>query len=200
MSSPETHSEPPFLHGPWTVQERRVVYRDPWIRVVRDEVTRPDGTPGSYCVVHLKPGVSVIAVDDRGDVHLTQEFHYGVGRTTLEAVSGGVDEGESPDLAARRELAEELGIEARTWIDLGVVDPFTANVVSPTRLYLALGLSWIDATPEGTEQIERISMPLQDAIQAVMNGQITHAPSCLALLRSAMHLGLWGPRNVTPPC
>ncbi len=49
----------PQQHGPWQILSRREVYRDPWIEVVRDEVVRPDGAPGSHCIVRLKSGVSV---------------------------------------------------------------------------------------------------------------------------------------------
>src|SRR5262245_49268529 len=120
----------PQRHGPWQILSRREVYRDPWIGVERHEVIRPDGAPGSHCVVNLLPGISVLPVDDRGIVYLTEEFHYGVGRETIEVVSGGIDPGEEVEAAARRELAEELGISARDWIDLGVCDPFTSIVVS----------------------------------------------------------------------
>ncbi len=72
------------------------MYQDPWIQVDRDQVIRPDGAPGTHCIVHLLHGISVLAVDDDGMAHLTQDFHYGVGRTTIEVVSGGVEAGEEP--------------------------------------------------------------------------------------------------------
>lgn len=175
---------PPRRHGPWTILETREVYRDPWVTVQRDEVTRPDGLPGSYCVIHLKHGVCVLAVDEQRRVHLTEEFHYGVGRVTLEAVSGGIEPGDDPDSTARRELNEELGISAGEWTEMGVVDPFTSNVVSPTRLYLAQGLSFGQAETEGTEVIRHVVMSLDEAVEAVLEGRITHAPSCLAILRA----------------
>src|SRR5436305_465953 len=118
--------------GPWKVLKSDSVYKDPWLELVRDEVIRPDGQPGTHTIAYIKPGVSVLALDADGTVCLTHEFHYGVGRVTLEVVSGGIDEGESPEDAAKRELKEELGITAEEWSDLGVVDPFTAMVNSPT--------------------------------------------------------------------
>src|SRR3954466_3624785 len=76
-------------HGPWTIQSTREVYRDPWMHVTQDQVTRPDGNPGTFAVVHIKHGVTVVALDDAGNVHLAEEFHYAVGEWTLEGVSGG---------------------------------------------------------------------------------------------------------------
>ena len=180
----------PRHHGPWQILSRREVYRDPWIDVTRDEVLRPDGHPGSHCIVRLKAGVSVLAVDDAGIAHLTEEFHYAVGRNTLEVVSGGIDEGESPAEAARRELQEELGITAAEWIDLGTCDPITSVVTSPTRLYLARNLTFGATAPEGTEQIHRREVPFETAVQMALDGRISHAPSALLILKARVQLGL----------
>ena len=77
--------------GPWKVIDSRVVYRDPWIAVQIDDVIRPDGKPGTHSIIHLKPGVCVIALDADGHVHLTEEFHYAVGRVTLEGPSNSLE-------------------------------------------------------------------------------------------------------------
>jgi ADP-ribose pyrophosphatase len=138
--------------------------------------------------VEVKPGVTVVALDKDKVVHLTSEFHYAVGRVTLEGVSGGIENGESPLASAQRELIEELGIVARQWTSLGVVDPFTSAVRSPVQLYLAEDLSFEATQMEGTELIERVSMPLAEAIAAVMDCRITHAPTCVALLKVAQRL------------
>jgi ADP-ribose pyrophosphatase len=171
-------------NGPWQIHDTREVYRDPWVRVQQDQVTRPDGQPGTFCVVHIQPGVTVLAVDGAGRAQLAEEFHYAVGERTLEAVSGGVDDGEAPAAAARRELKEELGIEAAEWTDLGRVDPFTSMVLSPARLFLARGLTFGPTDREGTEIIRRVEMPLAEAVAAVMAGRITHAPSCTVILKA----------------
>lgn len=174
-------------HGPWQIVSRNHVHRDPWMTLHQDEVIRPDGKPGTFSVVHLKPGVCVLAFQD-GIVYLTEEFHYGVGRTTIEAVSGGIEEGESALSTAQRELQEELGIRASEWLDLAVCDPFTSNVVSPTRLFLARQLEIGEQAPEGTELIRRIPIPLTEAVQQVMDGQITHGPSCVLILKAKVML------------
>jgi ADP-ribose pyrophosphatase len=179
--------ESPQPHGPWQIVARKQVYRDPWIELTRDEVIRPDGAPGSHCILRLKPGVTVLPLDDRGVVYLTEEFHYGVGRATIEAVSGGIEPDEDAERTARRELQEELGITAREWTDLGVCDPLTSVVVSPTRLFLARGLDFGPTALEGTELIRCRQMPLEEAARMVIDSQITHGPSCVLILK-AQHL------------
>ena len=175
-------------HGPWKITGTKQVYQDPWLTLRRDDVIRPDGKPGTHVVVHIKPGVSVLPLDDDGCVYLTDEFHYGVGRHTLEVVSGGIDPGEDALTTARRELGEELGITAATWTPLGMVDPFTSVVVSPTHLYLAEDLTFGDQAQEGTEQIRCVKMPLTEAVARVQDGIITHAPSAVLILKAYLHL------------
>jgi ADP-ribose pyrophosphatase len=114
---------------------------------------------------------------------VSEEFHYGVGRITIETVSGGIGEGEEARTTAERELKEELGIEAAQWTDLGSVDPFTANVVSPTQIYLAQSLKIGEPKLEGTESIRCTKLPFRRVVQMAMTGEITHAPSCVLILK-----------------
>lgn len=171
-------------HGPWKIIRRNEVYRDPWVRVKQDDVLRPDGKPGTYCSIDVKPGVTVLALDAEGYVYLMEEFHYAVGRVTLEASSGGIEPGEDPLLAAQRELQEELGITAARWQPLGVIDPFTANVSSPAALFLAMELTHGATSHEGTESIQPVRLSFAAALDAVMEGRITHAPSCVLLFKA----------------
>src|SRR5207248_1606251 len=149
-----------------------------WLEVRKDDVIRPDGLPGTHGVVLLKPGVSVLALDDENRVYLTDEFHYGVGRHTIEVVSGGREPDEAPLAAARRELEEELGIVADEWIELGSFDPFTTMLSAPAELFLARRLRFGDSRPEGTEEIRCVMMTFEEALGMVMDGRITHGPSC----------------------
>jgi len=169
-------------HGPWTIKETNPIYKDPYVGLYVDQVIRPDGNPGQHVVVQIKPGVCVLAMDTKQQLYLTREFHYAVGRESLEAVSGGIEPGEDPLLCAQRELQEEVGQHAENWQYLMTVDPFTTIMESPTRLYLATGLSSVPTALEGTETIETVVMPLAEAVEAVETGLISHAPTCVAIL------------------
>mgnify|MGYP000403894154 CR=1 FL=1 len=174
--------QPGKPYGPWQVLKTTEAYCDPWLKVECDHVIRPDGKPGTHSVVTIKAGVCVLAFQD-DSVFLTEEFHYAVGQTTIEAVSGGRENDEPPLECAQRELAEELGIVAGSWTELSTVDPFTASVVSPTTLFLATDLQFQEAAPEGTEQIRCVKMSARQAYEAVCEGRITHTPSCIVILQ-----------------
>ena len=175
-------------HGPWQIVRSHAIYKDAWLEVRKDDVIRPDGVAGTHGVVFLKPGVSVLALDDKQHVFLTDEFHYGVGRNTIEVVSGGREPDEPPLEAARRELEEELGIIASEWIPLGSFDPFTTMLSAPAELFLARQLKFGDSRPEGTENIRCVTMSFDEAVAMVMDGQITHGPSCTVILKAARFL------------
>jgi 8-oxo-dGTP pyrophosphatase MutT (NUDIX family) len=172
-------------NGPWTIQDSSPKYRNPFIEVVEDRVTRPDGQPGRYATVAMKPGVAILPVDDAGAAYLTRQFRYAIGRESIEVACGGVDEGEGPREAARREAREELGIEASDWLDLGRIDLDTSIVRCPVHLFLARGLSFTEARREGTETMEVLKVPFAEAVRMVADGTITHGPSCVLILKQS---------------
>ena len=169
--------------GPWVIKETKRKYQNPWIEVREDQVIRPDGNAGTFAIVKVRPGISVLAMDANEFVYLTSEFRYAVERESIEVVSGALDGNENPLDAAKRELREELGFAADEWINLGVVDPFTSVINSPANLFLARKLSFTRTEREGTEIIETIKVKLQEAVQMVMDSRITHGPSCVLILK-----------------
>lgn len=175
-------------HGPWKIKRRIAKYKNPWIEVHEDEVIQPDGKPGIFGSITMKPGVSVLALDDNGFVYLTKEFYYAIGKEGLGTVSGGIDKGESPLKAAKRELQEEIGAKARQWIDLGRVDPFTMTVNSPAYIFLAKGLIFTDTSHEGSEQIEIVKVRFKDAVRMVLESKITHGSSGILIVKAKEYL------------
>lgn len=171
-------------NGPWTIKSTQNPYKDKFIEVYADEVLKPDGEPSTYATVQMKPGVSVLPIDPDGQVYLVKQFRYAVGRETIETVSGGVEKGEPLLESVQREVSEELGIEAEEWIHLGVCDLDTSIINSQANLYICRGLSFSEPHRESTEQMQTLKMPLEEAVQKVMNSEITHGQSCVLILKA----------------
>lgn len=163
--------------------DTKIIYQNPWIKIREDRVIRPDKKPGIFGVIEQRGGVSVIPMDYAGNVYLTKEYHYAIGRIDIEAISGGMDNGENALQAAKRELKEEAGLMAKKWTYLGVVDPLTTVLRSPNHIYLAEDLTQEGANQEGTEVITIVKLPLEKAVKMVMDSKITHGASAVALLK-----------------
>lgn len=173
------------MSGPFKVLESRDVYRNPWIHLREDRIIRENGSTGTYGIVTMRPGSSVLAVTTSGEALLVRQYRYAINQETLEVVSGALEPGETPLAAAQRELREEVGYVSDHWIDAGRIDPFTSLVNSPNFLFMALNARKADCLPaEDDELVTPVSMPLAHAIQMAMDGGITHGGSCALLLKA----------------
>ncbi|MBI2665280.1 NUDIX hydrolase [Candidatus Woesearchaeota archaeon] len=175
-------------NGPWIIKHTIPKYKNAWIEVNEDQVIRPDGKRGIFGTVKMMQGVCVLPLDEEGFVYLTEEFRYTLERESIEAVSGGIETGEQPLDAAKRELKEELGITAKEWIPLGIVNPFTSVIKSPVNLFLVKGLTFTNSNPETTELIKTKKMKLEEAISLVLNSKITHSPTGVLIFKARDHL------------
>src|SRR5262245_12660581 len=175
--------------GPYTVLSSEPRYRNRWIAVREDRVIRPGGTEGLFGVVEMTSGSSVLAIDAEDTVFLVREYKYAIGRDSLEVVSGAMDEGETPLTAAQRELREETGLVAADWQDMGMIDPFTTAIRCRNHLFLARGLTHSTASPEDGEALAVVPVPFATALRMVLDGEISHAGSCVLILRAARLLG-----------
>ena len=175
-------------HGPWTVESSECLHKDEFVEVWLDEVEKPDGEPGRYATMRMRPGVAVLALDGGGFVHLVRMFRYAVGKECVEAVQGAIDEGEGATDAARRELREELGVGAEELTDLGLVDAVTSQVFSPARLFLARGLTFGGPDRETTERMRPFRVEFGEAVRMVMDGEITQGTTCVLILKASRML------------
>jgi 8-oxo-dGTP pyrophosphatase MutT (NUDIX family) len=172
--------------NPWSRHSRRVAYENPWIIVHHDEVTRPDGQPGIYGVVHYKNrAIGIVARDAEGRVVLVGQHRYPLDVYSWEIPEGGGPLNEDPLLAAQRELREETGLTARRWSVLGNADLSNSVSDEQATYYLAEDLSQGQAEPEGTEELVLRWVDFAEALRMVEAGEITDALSVLALLRLA---------------
>jgi len=180
----------------WETRGSRVVYENRWIRVREDDVTRPDGVAGIYGVVEVRqPSVFVVAVDDEDHVVLVRVFRYTTGRWSLEVPAGGSD-GEEPLVAARRELAEEAGLVAGSWVEVGRMDALNGVADAPEHVFVARSLTAAGASSDAARAEEGISdvlrVPFAQALAWVADGTIRDGESVAALAFAAIHLGRLG--------
>jgi 8-oxo-dGTP pyrophosphatase MutT (NUDIX family) len=173
--------------GPWRRHLRRIAYENDWVTVWHDVVTRPDGSPGIYGVVHyanLAGGAVVIDEADR--VLLVGQHRYTLDAESWEIPEGGVPPGEAPLDGVKRELREETGVEASDWTE--IARAHLSNSVSDEAavIYLATGVRAGSAEPEPTEQIDVRWVPFDEALAMTLDGRITDAMSVIGIQRVAL--------------
>jgi 8-oxo-dGTP pyrophosphatase MutT (NUDIX family) len=171
-------------HGPYTIKSSKTLHRDEFIELRVDDVIRPNGEPGQYATARMVPGVAVLPLDAEGFVHLVKQFRYAVGKECIEVVAGAIDEGEEPEEAARRELREELGIEAVELRALGAVDAVTSQADSPSHIFLARELEFKEKDPDDTERLEPLKVRFDEALRMALDGEITQATSAVLIFKA----------------
>ncbi len=182
--------------NPWRVRGSRVLYANPWISVREDDVLRPDGLPGIYGVVEFH-ALGIVPVTDTLDTVLVGQWRYPLGAYSWEIPEGGGALSLPLLESARRELAEETGIVADTWTDLGPVHLSNSVTNEAGTVFLAQGLHFGPAHPEGDEALSVRRLPLSEAWQMALDGRITDGLSIVGLARVVHFLGLAG--NIAPP-
>ena len=121
--------------------DERVEFSTPWFEIVAKQFEN-DGAP--HYSLRTKDYVSVVALTCENRLVLVRQFRPAVGRMTLELPSGHVEDGESPEQAARRELLEETGQAAETFQFLGNLSPDTGRLANRMWCFFAA-----DARPAG---------------------------------------------------
>lgn len=177
--------------NPWRTLSSEQKYDNPWITVTEHQVLNPSGKPGIYGTVHVKHlALGIVPLDDSMNTWLVGQHRYALDAYSWEIPEGGGPPGSEPLESAKRELAEETGIQAERW-DL-VQEMHLSNSITDERslIYVARGLSFGDPQPEETEALAVWKLPFEEALQMVLDGAITDACSVAGLMRVKLLLTL----------
>lgn len=151
-----------------------------------DQVVMPGGRVATREIVEHPGAVAVAALDADDRLMMIHQYRHAVRRRLWELPAGLLDvAGEDPVEAARRELAEEAGIEAAEWSVLLDIVPSPGFSDEAIRVYLARGLTEI-GRPAGADDEEAdlvtrwVSMPV--AVRMALAGTIVNATTVSAVL------------------
>ena len=169
--------------NPWTTLSSRIVVSNPWFRLRKDQVIRPDGKRGEYNTVLAPPAVGVVPCFEDGSVLLVGQYRYSISRYSWEIPEGGGKPGETPIQTARRELLEETGYAAATLRSLGIFHTSNCFCDETAYLFWARGLTAGQSKQDGTEQIVTKRVRLDVAYRMAVDARITDSLTIVALFR-----------------
>ena len=156
------------------------------IRVTYDKVLLENGNTSTREVVHHHGGACILPVDENQNITMVRQYRYALGEEMWELPAGKLEKDENPFEAAKRELAEECGLTADHFVDLGVVYPTVGYDSEKIYLWAATGLHSVSQHLDEDEFLDVVKMPLDEALRLVLDGTIKDSKTQIGILKYAM--------------
>lgn len=165
-----------------TIMKQQSIYKGRVIELALETIKLPNGSSLQLEVIHHPGGAAVVAQDRHQRVCLLRQYRHAAGGWLWELPAGKIDAGEDPATTARRELAEEAGLET------GKLEPLGRTLTTPgfcdevIHLFRATDLRPCQTGHETHEVIEIHWLPVSQALEQVRDGTIYDAKTMLGLL------------------
>lgn len=163
----------------WQTLDSERVYTTPIFDLHRRRSSHPSRGERHFYILDAPAWVNIIPLTEAGEVVMVLQYRHGISDFTLEIPGGMVDPVDpNPAEAARREMLEETGYDAKIVVPLGSVNPNPA--IQPNLCYSfyapdAHPVALPHANPDGSEETEVVLVPLTEIGNLIASGKISHA-------------------------
>jgi ADP-ribose pyrophosphatase len=158
------------------------IYEGRAFDVQRVHVHLPDGRNAIYDLVKHPGAVTLVPVDDAGNIWFVRQYRVGVGASLLELPAGTLEPGEDPEPAAAREIREEIGMAATKLQLLGEFYMAPGYSSEHMWVYLATGLRADPLPGDDDEFLKTEAIPVAEALQMARTGKIMDGKSLASLI------------------
>lgn len=159
-------------------------YKGKIINMKVDEVRMPDGSLALREEVEHPGGCSIVALTPENEVFFVRQFRYAYDEEILEIPAGKLEPGEDPYEAMKRELREETGCLAQNFVYLGTAYPTPGYTNELLRIWACRVSATTDQDLDPDEFLEVVRLPLDRALEMVMNNEIADAKSQIGILKA----------------
>jgi ADP-ribose pyrophosphatase len=166
------------------ILKRAPVFQGRVIDVALETVAMPTGQEVQLEIIRHPGGAAAVALDEQDRVCLLRQFRHAADGWLWELPAGKIDPGETPRDTVTRELAEEAGVIAEDWTDLGPMHSSPGVFTEVIHLWMARGLTRRTHAHEHDELIEIHWLPLAQALDWCNDGEITDAKTLVGLYRA----------------
>ena len=178
-----------FSKSRWGILKDKKVFETP-IFSLHELSLEPENQESThpFYILQAPEWINVIALTPENEIILVEQYRAGIHETTLEIPGGMVDDGETPQSAAGRELLEETGYTSSDWEFIGKTSSNPAILSNYTHLYLARNCKKVsEQQPDGSEDIKIHSPHISDFLELVKNGTVHHAIVLAAVSKFLLH-------------
>ena len=158
------------------------------LHITLDDVELEDGKKSKREVVKHPGGVTVAALDNDNNLLFVRQFRYPYKEVVLELPAGKLEKGSTPLENGKRELLEETGAQGYSYTSLGQLYPSPGYTNEIIHLYVCRIKSEGESKPDEGEFLNVKKIPLDKAVEMVLNNQLPDAKTQVAVLKTAMLL------------
>lgn len=158
------------------------------VKLYVDQIELEDGKQSFREVIKHPGGVCVLPLDDEGNVLFVKQYRYPHHKILLEIPAGKLEYGENHSECGLRELKEETGCTCDSYEYLGSLIPTPAYCGEVIHMYLARGLHYGEQKLDAGEFLDITKIPLDKAVEMVMNNEIEDSKTQIALLKTKLLL------------
>lgn len=176
------------MPGVEEVTGSRRIYQGRILNLREDVVRLANGTEARREVVEHAEVAAIVPVDNEGRVLMVRQYRLPARDVLLEIPAGGVDDGETVEAAAQRELREETGYRAERMERIAGFYVSPGYVTEFIHVFLARGLQHDPMEADADEDIAVQRVPLSEALRMVDGGEVRDAKSIIGLLLAARRL------------
>ncbi len=163
----------------------REVFNGRIMRVYLDEVELPNGKTAQREILRHNGGVCCAVLNSRDELAFVRQYRYVYGEVVTELPAGKLEPGELPDDAVRREVREEVGADCTDWREMGRLYPTPGYCGEVIHLYACRLAEEGAPQPDEDEFLETLWIPLDEAVQMVMRGELPDSKSQVLILKLA---------------
>lgn len=170
------------------IESIKPIYQGRVIQLNVERVRLPNDQVADLEIIHHPGGAAIVAVDAQQRVCLLHQFRHAAGGYIWELPAGKIDHKEPPFQTAQRELVEEAGRTAGSWLSLGDYVSSPGVFTEVIHLYLARDLSEVPNAPEEHEVFQAEWLPFSEALRMAEQGELRDGKTLVGLFRAARAL------------
>ncbi|PKN97845.1 MAG: ADP-ribose pyrophosphatase [Chloroflexi bacterium HGW-Chloroflexi-4] len=166
----------------------QTVFTAKLFKVKNIDLPLPDGNTKTYEMIDIQNAITVLPVDSEGCLYFVEQFRIGAGKPLLELPAGKIESDEDPLEAARRELREEIGMDATEIKTLGNFYMSPGYTNEYMYCFLATGLFPAPLAPDIDEFIKVKKLQMNQVFELIESGKLDDSKTLAVLTLAQKHL------------